>query len=755
MMKQLVFMFAILSFALTATAQDPTIDKGSGIMYFSGKPGVTPNILYGSEYAFDVANNKVYAWNRDSSAWYPYPDISHSFSVPSGDPGTDSKLHINRTNGKLYRWTGSAWAELGTGTTLNPISTETTRRYCPSHGISLSSYAGNIAAIRGTCDLANALASDSLQSAYVIDSLHQDTILVQVSGLVSRPGHGLTPGTVYFLQDTPNGQSGTSSGTIEAKTFVVLDDDNIQLIDPSASSSVLYSPVINIPAAAFSVYGGDPKAPNDTTVQNIAEAYAAANVIRPNSYLIAYNSAISDNEIYRANADGSSTPFHVWQWNGEKVTRLSSRPVAIDLEDTLYGGSGTLVLTPISPAGSEPTTAEVVTWLEANYDNNGLRLPNGSLLYWTGAGTQAEPDLMWAVMDDLSSTGATNFERIVKKVAGGGVDQDISKPTPDSIAISSGSTIVDRSLMQALSAGNVDFTADSTQLLIRDFDWLRISSPSGREWGYFDLFFRDNEFNGLSYFTSNASETKSADILVNESDYRLRNFRTPMTRELYLRNSSDLFSTLSVQSTSPTFKRSQISVGDHGAGILLWPRGSANDQDTLFYTSLGTMLGSSGTIGDTTAVRQGIFDVGIQTYNAQKIYSFLSVDMTNTTENSIAFYDSLYVFPNSTPPGDTSIMYFSAAGVPGWVQPAALGAGGGSGSTEVADGVTILGDGSGGSPFRVDTALIATTTALVDSIAGIGAGDVTGPGSSTDNAIARFDGTTGKLVQNSGVTIDD
>jgi hypothetical protein len=36
-----------------------------------------------------------------------------------------------------------------------------------------------------------------------------------------------------------------------------------------------------------------------------------------------------------------------------------------------------------------------------------------------------------------------------------------------------------------------------------------------------------------------------------------------------------------------------------------------------------------------------------------------------------------------------------------------------------------------------------------------GAGDVEGPASSTDNAIARYDGTTGKLIQNSSVTIDD
>jgi len=36
-----------------------------------------------------------------------------------------------------------------------------------------------------------------------------------------------------------------------------------------------------------------------------------------------------------------------------------------------------------------------------------------------------------------------------------------------------------------------------------------------------------------------------------------------------------------------------------------------------------------------------------------------------------------------------------------------------------------------------------------------GTGDVVGPGSATDNAIARFDSTTGKLIQNSVVTIGD
>lgn len=43
----------------------------------------------------------------------------------------------------------------------------------------------------------------------------------------------------------------------------------------------------------------------------------------------------------------------------------------------------------------------------------------------------------------------------------------------------------------------------------------------------------------------------------------------------------------------------------------------------------------------------------------------------------------------------------------------------------------------------------------VISATGGGSGDVNGPASSTDNAIARFDGTGGKTLQNSGVTISD
>ena len=46
-------------------------------------------------------------------------------------------------------------------------------------------------------------------------------------------------------------------------------------------------------------------------------------------------------------------------------------------------------------------------------------------------------------------------------------------------------------------------------------------------------------------------------------------------------------------------------------------------------------------------------------------------------------------------------------------------------------------------------------TLAVPAGGGGGSGDVVGPASATDNAIARFDATTGKLIQNSGITIAD
>jgi hypothetical protein len=53
-------------------------------------------------------------------------------------------------------------------------------------------------------------------------------------------------------------------------------------------------------------------------------------------------------------------------------------------------------------------------------------------------------------------------------------------------------------------------------------------------------------------------------------------------------------------------------------------------------------------------------------------------------------------------------------------------------------------------------AAVTTTAAELNLLDGVTAvGDASGPGSSTDNAIARFSGTGGKTLQNSSTTISD
>ena len=85
------------------------------------------------------------------------------------------------------------------------------------------------------------------------------------------------------------------------------------------------------------------------------------------------------------------------------------------------------------------------------------------------------------------------------------------------------------------------------------------------------------------------------------------------------------------------------------------------------------------------------------------------------------------------------------------------GAGGGSiGST--AQTITALWtfDRDPSAPFAVSSGSAVVTNLNADMVDGIeGATLVVGPASATDNAIARFDGTTGKLIQNSGITIVD
>jgi hypothetical protein len=110
-------------------------------------------------------------------------------------------------------------------------------------------------------------------------------------------------------------------------------------------------------------------------------------------------------------------------------------------------------------------------------------------------------------------------------------------------------------------------------------------------------------------------------------------------------------------------------------------------------------------------------------------------------------------------------------------QPDSGGGGGGSGTVTSVDGAGGTGISVTGGPITTSGTLTITNTApdqVVSLTAGTGistsgtypnftitntspsaGGDVVGPSSATDNAVARYDTTTGKLIQNSLVLIDD
>jgi hypothetical protein len=85
---------------------------------------------------------------------------------------------------------------------------------------------------------------------------------------------------------------------------------------------------------------------------------------------------------------------------------------------------------------------------------------------------------------------------------------------------------------------------------------------------------------------------------------------------------------------------------------------------------------------------------------------------------------------------------------------------GGTGDTTYTNGQLLIGNTTGNTLTKATLTAgtgvtITNGTGSITIAASGGTGDVVGPASSTDNAITRFDSTTGKLIQNSLVTVAD
>jgi hypothetical protein len=114
--------------------------------------------------------------------------------------------------------------------------------------------------------------------------------------------------------------------------------------------------------------------------------------------------------------------------------------------------------------------------------------------------------------------------------------------------------------------------------------------------------------------------------------------------------------------------------------------------------------------------------------NAASEFAFATTTSSATGSFGIAAYSNLH-----------------ANNIQGNIVSASLGFSGSH--TKLLDGTSYIIAGSG------ITVASASNGAITLSTAG-GGGDVTGPGSATANAVVLFDGTTGKLIKNSGLTTD-
>jgi hypothetical protein len=162
-------------------------------------------------------------------------------------------------------------------------------------------------------------------------------------------------------------------------------------------------------------------------------------------------------------------------------------------------------------------------------------------------------------------------------------------------------------------------------------------------------------------------------------------------------------------------------------------------------------------IVDSTA---GEWEVGIGTYTASGTTlsrdTILESSSGGTAVNFGVGIKDVFV----TYPAERSVYTDAAGTVIAPATASVLGVvSGGTGQSTYTDGQLLIGNSTGNTLTKA--ALTAGTGITVTNgngsitLAAINNGDVVGPASSTDNAVARFDLTTGKIIQNSGVTIND
>ena len=196
-----------------------------------------------------------------------------------------------------------------------------------------------------------------------------------------------------------------------------------------------------------------------------------------------------------------------------------------------------------------------------------------------------------------------------------------------------------------------------------------------------------------------------------------------------------------VMQSSPTLTTPALgtpSSGNFGTGAFTWP--------TFNQNTTGTASNITGTTNSTITTLSSLSLPGSQ----------VSGNISGNAANVTGIVPVLNGGTGTTTPALVAGTNVTITGA--WPNQTINSSGGGIGtSVAIADEGTVITAAVSSINFTgtgvVATAIGSAVTVAITS--GGGSGDVVGPSSSTDNAIARFDLTTGKIIQNSTVILDD
>lgn len=366
-----------------------------------------------NDFVAKVEQNSVDAVRRDSTY-----ELAAAFDTSGLSPIQGDRFVLSDRS-LLGMYDSGAWVLIPTGAGGALPDTARFVVYAPGNNLADSIALYGYVPVKLDFTKANSSSLDSIHFAYAVGTPHADSLELKLSGPINF-SHSLDIGALYYLQE--DGTEAATPAAIRAPTAWILDATAIVLSEVGADQDQVISRQA-VPSPVFTFWGGDPQNPSDSIMQVVVDSvFAPAGLAKPSTIFFMSYSSQSRNPTYQDDSptDSPLNPSHSWFYDGNVVTRMNHLLTSVDLQAT---SAGLFTLDTVMLVDGIPTDSTVADWLDTNYVQNNLRLPNGAILYWKGGGTYQSPRYKWMVVDDITNTGEANgYKRILKNLSSDPVD---------------------------------------------------------------------------------------------------------------------------------------------------------------------------------------------------------------------------------------------------------------------------------------------------------------------------------------------